>query len=70
MKDALLRALLAKQAEADATPAPAPAAATAPAAPTRKWTERDFPAPAAPRKEAKVAARTSMHYRIVSRTGK
>jgi hypothetical protein len=68
MKDALLRALRTKQAEAEATPAPAPVEAAAPAAPTRKWSSRDFPAPAAPRNEAKVAARTSMHFKILSRT--
>lgn len=38
--------------------------------PTSNWGKRDYPHPAAPRVEAKIEARQSIHYRIVSRTGK
>jgi hypothetical protein len=74
MKDALLRAFAAK---ASTTPAKtsAPAAPSAPAATivatmTRKWSDRDFPHPVGARVEAKVEARKSIHYKILSRTGK
>ena len=65
MKDAILRAFANK---ASTPPAKAVAPAAAPA--SRSWAQRDYPHPAAPRVEAKVAARKSIHYRIVSRTGK
>jgi hypothetical protein len=57
MKDALLRALLAKHAKAENTPAQtAKAVVPAPASPTRKWSERDVPVAAAPpRTPAKAA---------------
>jgi hypothetical protein len=35
----------------------------------RKWSDRDLPLPAT-RGKAKAEARTSIHFRIVSRTGK
>lgn len=42
----------------------------APSAPARTWASRDFPVPARQSKTAKAEARTSMHFRVLSRTGK
>jgi propanediol dehydratase small subunit len=39
-------------------------------APARSWSQRDFPLPANQRKIVKAEARTSMHFKILSRTGK
>lgn len=67
MKNAMLRAIADK---ASAIPAKAAAVAStpAPAAPeTRKWSSRDYPAPAKKAK-AKAEVRESIHYRIVTRT--
>jgi hypothetical protein len=36
--------------------------------PARSWSQRDYPPPANPRKP-KAEARTSMHFRVLSRTG-
>lgn len=44
-------------------------AAIATAVPARSWSARDFPVPAT-RGKAKAEARTSIHYRIITRTGK
>lgn len=41
----------------------------APAVPARSWSQRDYPVPANQRKP-KPEAPTSMHFRILSRTGK
>lgn len=49
------------------TATPAAIAATVPA---RSWSQRDYPIPTSQRNTVKTEARTSMHFRIISRTGK
>lgn len=64
MRDAIVRALRAKQAEAANTLAVPAKVAVAPVAPTRKWSDRDDLA-VAPRTTPKAAPGGSMHHRIV-----
>lgn len=40
------------------------------ATPSRSWSQRDYPVPARQSKTAKAEARTSIHFRVLSRTGK